>query len=65
MTFCHSGTVCVEQIIVGEDVHAVIMAVKQTLPDHRCRVQHWDGTNKRTLTRDKRARPTSGAPPSA
>lgn len=34
MTFCHSGAVCVEQIVVGEDVHAVIVAVKQKHCQH-------------------------------
>lgn len=30
VTFCHSGAVGVEQVVVGEDVHAVVMAAKGT-----------------------------------
>lgn len=76
VTFCHPGTVGVQQVVVGEDVHAVIMAAKcgegliwpvQTRPAllDQHPVFSTGSINKTILTRGRRARPTSGAPPSA
>lgn len=60
MTFGHSGAVGGEQVVVGEDVHAVVVAETETVaagPDrHPLR-------SRAKLTRDRRATPTSAGPP--